>query len=279
MRMALVYSGDLGLPIINHCQDPALSGCGVMAEGWVATRLGLPGIPAAAEETMVARDLALAELTGGRLHLAHLSAAGCLPLLQQAKDRGVTATAEVCPHHLTITDQWVLGNRGSGSLEAGPYAYDTATKVYPPLRSEGDTQALARGLAGGVIDCIATDHAPHDLASKQVTYTDAAFGISCLETALGSALTLVHSGQISLSNLVERLTVGPARVLGPSFTDLAGLEPDTPADIVLFDPNEEWVVDVDKFESKGKNTPLNGVTLKGKVKATLVRGEVVFQDA
>ncbi len=279
MRMALVYSADLGLPVIDHCQDPALSGCGVMAEGWVATRLGLPGIPAAAEETMVARDLALAELTGGRLHLAHLSAAGCLPLLQQAKDRGVTATAEVCPHHLTITDHWVLGNRDSGSLEAGPHAYDTTTKVYPPLRGREDITALARGLADGVIDCIATDHAPHDLASKQVTYTDAAFGISCLETALGSALTLVHSGQITLSSLVERLTVAPARVLGPSFTDLAGLEPGTPADIVLFDPNEEWVVDANKFESKGKNTPLHGVTLKGKVKATLVRGEVVFQDA
>ncbi len=278
MRMALVYSADLGLPVIDHCQDPALSGCGVMAEGWVATRLGLPGIPAAAEETMVARDLSLAELTGGRLHLAHLSAAGCLPLLQHAKARGVTATAEVCPHHLTITDHWVLGNHDSGSQEAGPYAYDTATKVYPPLRGREDITAMARGLVDGVIDCIATDHAPHDLASKQVTYTDAAFGISCLETALGSALALVHSGQLTLSSLVERMTVGPARVLGPSFTELASLEPGTPADIVLFDPNAEWVVDADKFESKGKNTPLQGVTLKGKVKATLVRGEVVFQD-
>ena len=279
MRMALVYSADLGLPVIDHCQDPALSGCGVMAEGWVATRLGLPGIPAAAEETMVARDLSLAQLTGGRLHLAHLSAAGCLPLLQQAKDRGVTATAEVCPHHLTITDQWVLGNRDSGSLEAGPQAYDTATKVYPPLRGREDITALSSGLVDGVIDCIATDHAPHDLASKQVTYTDAAFGISCLETALGSVLTLVHSGQITLNSLVERLTVAPARVLGPSFTKFANLQPGTPADIVLFDPDAEWVVDANKFESKGKNTPLHGVTLKGKVVATLVQGEVVFQDA
>ena len=278
MRMALVYSADLGLPVIDHCQDPALSGCGVMAEGWVATRLGLPGIPAAAEETMVARDLSLAELTGGRLHLAHLSAAGCLPLLQHAKEKGVTATAEVCPHHLTITDHWVLGNRDSGSLEAGPYAYDTATKVYPPLRSGEDITVMARGLVDGVIDCIATDHAPHDLASKQVTYTDAAFGISCLETALGSVLTLVHSGQITLNSLVERLTVAPARVLGPSFTKFANLQPGTPADIVLFDPDAEWVVDADKFESKGKNTPLHGATLKGKVAATLVQGEVVFQD-
>ena len=278
MRMALVYSADLGLPIINHCQDPDLSRNGVMAEGWVATRLGLPGIPAAAEETMVARDLSLAELTGGRLHLAHVSASGCLPLLQHAKDKGVTATAEVCPHHLTITDHWVLGNRDSESLEAGPYAYDTDTKVYPPLRSREDALALARGLSDGVIDCIATDHAPHDLASKQVTYVDAAFGISGLETALGLALKLVHSGHITLSRLVERMTVGPAKVLGPSFTELASLQPGTPADIVLFDPGAEWVVDSREFESKGKNTPLQGVTLKGKVAATLVQGEVVFQD-
>ncbi len=138
---------------------------------------------------------------------------------------------------------------------------------------------MTRGLADGVIDCIATDHAPHDLASKQVTYTDAAFGISCLETALGSVLTLVHSGQITLSSLVERMTVDPARVLGPSFTEYANLRPGTPADIVLFDPDQEWVVDAQQFESKGKNTPLHGETLKGKVAATLVQGKVVFQDA
>ena len=278
MRLALVYSADLGLPIINHCQDPDLSCNGVMAEGWVATRLGLPGIPSAAEEAMVARDLSLAELTGGRLHLAHLSASGCLPLLKHAKDKGVAATAEVCPHHLTITDHWVLGNRGSESLDAGPMAYDTDTKVYPPLRGRKDTQALAQGLSDGVIDCIATDHAPHDLASKQVTYSDAAFGISGLETALGLALKLVHSGDITLSRLVERMTVGPARVFSPSFTQYAGLQPGTPADIVLFDPDQEWVVDAREFESKGKNTPLQGVTLKGRVKATLVQGKVVFED-
>ncbi len=278
MRLALVYGADLGLPIINHCQEPGLSCDGVMAEGWVATRLGLPGIPAAVEETMVARDLSLAELTGGRLHLAHLSAAGCLPMLHQAKDKGVTATAEVCPHHLTITDHWVLGNRGSESSEAGPMAYDTDTKVYPPLRRREDTHALAQGLADGVIDCVATDHAPHDLASKQVTYAEASFGISGLETALGLTLKLVHSGEITLSRLVERMTVGPANVLGRSFTEFAGLQPGTPADIVLFDPDEEWVVDTQEFESKGKNTPLQGETLKGRVKATLVQGKVVFED-
>ena len=278
MRLALTYSTDLGLPIINHCQEPALSRNGVMAEGWVSTRLGLPGIPAAAEEAMMARDISLAELVGGRLHLAHLSTAGSVPLLRQARERGVIVTAEVCPHHLTITDQWALGNKGSDAPEAGLFAYDTSTKVYPPLRSRGDVMALAQGLSDGVIDCIATDHAPHELVSKQVTYVEAAFGISVLETALGSALQLVHSGRMTLSALVERMTVGPARVLGSAFAEFATLQPGTPADIVLFDPDREWVVDPQAFESKGKNTPLQGTKLKGKVVSTLVQGQVVFQD-
>ena len=276
MRLALTYSTDLGLPIINHCQERDLSRNGVMAEGWIATRLGLPGIPAAAEEAMMARDISLAEHVGGRLHLAHLSTSGGVPLLKQARERGVLVTAEVCPHHLTITDQWVMGNKNSKAAEAGPFSYDTSTKVYPPLRSEEDTMALARGLADGVIDCIATDHAPHEPASKQVTYHEAAFGISVLETALGSALQLVHSGQMTLSALVERMTVGPARVLGPAFAELATLQPGTPADIVLFNPDQEWVVDVQEFESKGKNTPLQGTTLRGRVVSTLVEGQVVF---
>ena len=278
MRLALTYSLDLGLPISNHCQERTLSGNGVMAEGWTATRLGLPGIPAAAEEAMAARDISLAELTGGRLHLAHISTAGTVPLLRQAKERGVPVTAEVCPHHLTLTDQWVLGARGEVTGTAGPQAYDTYTKVYPPLRSQRDGEALARALAEGVIDCIATDHAPHDLTSKQGTYQEASFGISVLETALGSALQLVHRGDLTLADLVERLTVGPARVLGPAFASLATLKPGTPADIVLFNPAREWVVDTAKFASKGVNTPLQGTTLKGKVVATLVQGQVVFQD-
>ena len=278
MRLALTYSADLGLPIINHCQELALSRNGVMAEGWIATRLGLPGIPAAAEEAMMARDISLAALVGGRLHLAHVSTSGGILMLQQARERGVMVTAEVCPHHLTITDQWVMGNKGSGAAESGPFAYDTDTKVYPPLRSREDTMSLAQGLADGVIDCIATDHAPHEPVSKQVTYIEAAFGISVLETALGSALQLVHSGQMTLSALVERMTVGPARVLGPAFAELATLQPGTPADIVLFNPDQEWVVDAQEFESKGKNTPLEGTTLKGRVVSTLVEGQVVFQD-
>ena len=279
MRLALTYSADLGIPVTDHCEEHALSRNGVMAEGWIATRLGLLGIPAAAEEAMIARDISLAELTGGRLHLAHITTAGAVPLLRQARERGVRVTAEVCPHHLTITDGWVMGGHGQGADEANSNSYDTATKVYPPLRGQRDVDVLSEALAEGVIDCIATDHAPHELVSKQVTYNEAAFGISVLETALGSSLQLVHAGRISLNSLIERMTAGPARVLGPAFDGLATLEPGTPADIVLFDPDAEWEVDPRKFESKGRNTPLKGTTLKGKVMATVVAGKVVYTDA
>ncbi len=278
MRLALTYTLDLGMPVINHCQENGLCCGGVMAEGWIATRLGLPGIPAAAEEAMVSRDLALAELTGGWLHLAHLSTAGSVDLVRQARQRGVSVTCEVCPQHLSLTDEWALGYQGNLRCTAGSRNYDTSTKVYPPLRSRSDVEALIEGLAEGVIDCIATDHAPHEVASKQVTYQDAAFGISVLETALGSLLSLVHENRISMSTLVDRLTVGPARVLGSSFEKYATLEVGSPADLVLFDPNLEWTVDTSQFASKGCNTPLEGVTLKGRVMATMVEGRLVHQD-
>ena len=277
MRLALIYSLDLGLPISNHCQDLSLSCNGVMAEGPVATHLGLDGIPAAAEEAMIARDIALAEATGGRLHVAHLSTAGSVPLVREAKERGLAVTAEVCPHHLTTTDQWVLGRKGESSGAAGGLAYDTSTKVYPPLRAQRDVDILVSALAEGVIDCIATDHAPHDLTSKQVTYQDAAFGISVLETALGSLLQLVHTNKLSMGAMVDRLTTGPARVLGESYSDLASLQPGTTADLVLFDPEQEWTVDTSEFESKGRNTPLEGTTLKGRVVATFAGGRMVYQ--
>ena len=277
MRLALIYSLDLGLPISNHCQDKSLSCNGVMAEGPVATHLGLDGIPAAAEEVMIARDIALAEATSGRLHVAHLSTAGSVPLVHEAKERGLSVTAEVCPHHLTTTDQWVLGRKGESSGAAGGLAYDTSTKVYPPLRSQRDVDILVSALAEGVIDCIATDHAPHDLTSKQVTYQDAAFGISVLETALGSLLQLVHTNKLSMGAMIDRLTTGPARVLGESYSDLASLQPGTTADLVLFDPEKEWTVDTSEFESKGRNTPLEGTTLKGRVVATFASGRMVYQ--
>jgi dihydroorotase len=277
MRLALIYSLDLGLPISNHCQDLSLSCNGVMAEGPVATHLGLDGIPAAAEEAMIARDIALAEATGGRLHVAHLSTAGSVPLVREAKERGLSVTAEVCPHHLTTTDQWVLGRKGESSGAAGGLAYDTSTKVYPPLRAQRDVDILVSALAEGVIDCIATDHAPHDLTSKQVTYQDAAFGISVLETALGSLLQLVHTNKLSMGAMVDRLTDGPARVLGESYSHLASLQPGTTADLVLFDPEQEWTVDTSEFESKGRNTPLEGTTLKGRVVATFASGRMIYQ--
>ena len=276
MRMALTYSADLGRPVSNHCQDLHLSGEGVMAEGAVATRLGLHGIPPAAEEAMIARDISLAQATGGHLHVAHVSTAGSVPLLRRAKELGLNVTSEVCPHHLTITDEWALGSGGMGAGRS-EWAYDTSTKVYPPLRGRRDAEALVEALANGTIDCIATDHAPHDIASKQVTYQDAAFGISVLETALGSALQPVHDGRMSLPVLIERLTAGPAKILGHEYAGLATLQPGTPADIVLFDVDSEWTVDASRFASKGKNTPLDGTTLKGSVMATIANGRIVYQ--
>ena len=276
MRLALTYGGDLGLPISNHCQEHSLCPGGVMAEGWVSSRLGLAGIPAVAEETMVARDIALAELTGGRLHLAHLSTAGSVALVRAAKERGLPVTAEICPHHLMLTEDWALG--GKGGMASGSSAYDTTTKVYPPLRTADDVAAGIVGLADGVIDCVATDHAPHDFASKECTYQDAAFGISVLETALGTLLNPVHAGRIGLPTMIERLTVGPARVLGAAFAPYAGLAAGTPADLTIFDPNALWTVDVGKFASRGRNTPLDGVELRGRVAATIVAGRVVFAE-
>ena len=277
MRLALTYSRDLGAPISNHCQDHALCPSGVMAEGWVSSRLGLAGIPAVAEEAMVARDIALAGLTGGRLHVAHLSTAGSVSMVREAKERGISVTAEVCPHHLWLTDEWALGGKGD-SEATGAMAYDTATKVYPPLRSHADVAACLAGLADGTIDCVATDHAPHERASKECTYNDAAFGISVLETALGTLMAPVRRGSIDLTTMIERLTVGPARVLGDAFAPYASLTPGTPADLVVFDPNARWTVDVTRFASLGRNTPLDGVELQGQVAATMVAGRIVFEE-
>ena len=278
MRLALTYSRDLGVPISNHCEDHELCPGGVMAEGWVSSRLGLAGIPAVAEEAMVARDISLAELTGGRLHVAHLSSAGSVALVRQAKERGISVTAEVCPHHLLLTDAWALGGKGDPNVAAGPMAYDTYTKVYPPLRTDADVTACVAGLADGTIDCIATDHAPHERVSKECTYHDAAFGISVLETALGTLMSAVHNGDLSLPTMIERLTIGPARVLGNGLSQYTALTPGTPADLTLFDPDAAWTVDVNQFASMGRNTPLDGVELRGRVAATIVGGRVVFEE-
>ena len=273
MRQALSYSSSLGLPVINHCEVPELSAGGAMNEGWVATRLGLKGIPGSAEEVMVARDIALAELTGGRLHIAHASTAGTVALVRQAKEKGLNVTCEVTPHHLTLTDAAVLGARPEQRSFAPltETAYATNAKVAPPLRNRADVDALVQGLKDGAIDFIATDHAPHSAVEKLCTFQEAANGISGLETALGSLMSLVHGGSVTLPLLVDKLTAGPARFLG---VELGTLKLGAPADVTIFDPAAEWVVDAASFASKGKNTPLDGASLKGRVTATIVGGVV-----
>jgi len=265
MRQALEYSCAFNLPIIDHCEDTALTESGQINEGVVSTRLGLRGMPAAAEEIMVARDLALAQLTGGRLHIAHVSTEGSVELIRRAKEKGIQVSAEVTPHHLTLTEERVIG-------------YDTNTKVNPPLRTKRDTQALIQGLMENVIDIIATDHAPHTEAEKRCEFALAPFGISGFETALGSLMGLVHDGQLTLANLISKLTCEPSRIIGDKYGKLGTLATGTPADVTIIDPNLEWVVDARAFASKGKNTPLAGSTLKGKVMATISEGRLVYKD-
>ena len=283
MRQALSYSSALGLPIINHCEEPSLFHGGSMNEGWISNRLGIKGIPNSAEDIMVARDINLAELTDGRYHVAHLSTAGALELVRRAKERGMkNVTAEVTPHHLTLTDEAILGRTADGSNGSGAYApltsaaYDTTAKVNPPLREQADMEAMIQGLRDGVIDLIATDHAPHNRTDKECTFHEAAFGISTLETALGQLMALVHSGAIDLPLLIEKMTLAPARFLRR--TDIGTLKQGAPADITIIDPDTKWVVDTAQFASKGKNTPLQGAILKGHVHATLLEGQVVYQS-
>jgi len=265
MRQALDYGRASGLPIIDHCEDKALTEGGQMNEGIVSTRLGLRGMPAVAEEIIVARDLALAQLTGARLHIAHVSTAGSVDLIRRAKETGVQVTAEVTPHHLTLTEEKVIG-------------YNTNAKVNPPLRTERDIQSLIQGLKENVIDIIATDHAPHTEADKLGEFTLAPFGISGFETALGILMSLVHGGQLSLVTLIAKLTCEPAKIIGNKYGKLGTLGIGAPADVTLFDPDMEWVVDTRAFASKGKNTPLAGARLKGRVMATLSQGEFVYRD-
>jgi dihydroorotase len=276
MRNALSYSLTTGLPIINHCEVLELSAGGLINEGWVSNRLGVKGIPSSAEEVMVARDIALAELTGGRLHIAHASTAGTVELVRRAKEKGLNVTCEVTPHHLTLSDETLLGFHRDGSpFEAlDEKAYDSNAKVAPPLRSRRDVDAMVQALKEGTVDFVATDHAPHSLVDKQCTLEEAASGLSVLETALGSLMSLVHTGSIPMPLLVEKLTSAPARFLG---MDLGSLRPGAPADVTILDPDAQWVVDSSAFASKGKNTPLDGATLRGRVVATVVGGEVVYE--
>ena len=270
MRRALEYAGMLSVPIIDHCEDASLAAGGVMHEGWVSTRLGLRGIPPAAEEAMVARDIALAESTGSHVHIAHVSTAGSVEIIRQAKARSVPVTAEVTPHHLSLTHEAIIG---SGEAPGG-LAYDTNAKVNPPLRTSADVEACIEGLRDRTIDCIATDHAPHAMQDKLCEFDSGAFGISGLETALGLALTA-----LSLEEVVRALTIGPVRALGLDrrVEGLGTLSAGAAGDVVVIDPEAEWTVEPVAFASKGKNTPLEGRTLRGRVMATIYGGRVVFK--
>ena len=261
MRQALEYSRSLNLPIIDHCEDITLTRDSQINDGIVSSELKLKGWPAVAEEKIVARDLELAAATSGWVHIAHVSTAGSVELIRQAKKTGVRVTAEVTPHHLTLIEMEAIG-------------YNTNAKVNPPLRTARDNEALVEALKEGVIDIIATDHAPHAEKDKNCEFVRAAFGISVFETALGSLMSLVHDGKIDIKTLIARLTTGPAKILNKP---LGTLKTGSTADVTVFDPNRQWLVDTSKFVSKGKNTPLAGRTLKGKVMATIYGGRVVYR--
>ena len=263
MYQAMSYSLAFKLILIEHCEEPALAADGQVNEGIVATRLGLKGIPREAEDIIVARDILLAQATGSRVHIAHVSTATSVNIIRKAKEKGIKVTAEATPHHLTMTEESLLG-------------YDTLAKVKPPLRREEDRQALIQGIADGTIDVIATDHSPHTDAEKMVEFDKAPFGISGFETALPLLLGLVRDGYISLYQLIDMLTEKPARVIGKP--NLGTLKTGSPAEVTLFDPEKEWLVSKNSLISKGKNTPLIGQMLKGKVMATIFGDEFAYLD-
>jgi len=260
MRRALEYAKAFGVPVVDHCEDLHLTDGGCMNEGLVSTELGMPGIPDASEEVMVARNLALADLTGVHVHLAHLSTARSVELVRHAKAQGLPVSAEVCPHHFSISEEAVRG-------------YQSNAKMNPPLRTNEDMLALKQGLVDGTIDVIATDHAPHAVQEKQLEFDSAPFGIVGFETALPLTLQLVHDGVLSLEQALDKLTRAPAQLF---HLPVGSLSPGSLADVVIFAPEEEWVVDPEQFQSKSRNTPFGGVSVKGKVKMTLVDGRLVY---
>jgi dihydroorotase len=265
MRRALEYAGMLGVPIFDHCEDQSLKGDGVAHEGYYASVLGLRGIPGVAESLMVDRDVSLAELTGGHVHICHMSARQSLRAVRAGKERGVRVTCEVAPHHFTLTD---------AALD-GAVKYDTNFKMNPPLREQADLDAMIEGIADGTVDVIATDHAPHHADEKMVEFDRAPFGITGLETAVPLVFDrLVHAGRISAARAIALLSTNPARVLNlPGGTLAEG----APADIVVIDPDRRTTVDVTTQRSKSRNTPFNGWELRGAVALTLVAGRPVYR--
>ncbi len=261
MRTALEYARTFGIPVADHCEDMSLAHGGSMHEGIVSTRLGLKGIPSAAEEIMVARDIILAELTGGHVHLCHMSTRGSVDLIRQAKEKGIKVTAEATPHHFTLTHEACEG-------------YDTNAKMNPPLREAEDREAIRQGLKDGTIDVIATDHAPHHYDAKEREFDEAPNGIVGLETAFGLTMSeLVLSGLLTLPELVYRMSTLPARLFRLPGGSLAV---GAPADVVILDPAVQWVVEPGAFFSKSRNTPFAGRTLTGRADLTIVRGRVVY---
>lgn len=263
MRLALEYSLAFGIPVADHPEDLGLSKDGVMNEGLVSTRLGLKGKPNASEDAHIVRDLMLAKLTGGRIHLQHVSTSAGVEAIRQAKADGVRVSAEATPHHLLLTDEEVEG-------------YRTEAKMNPPLRSQKDVDAVRAGLQDGTLDIIATDHAPHHYDEKEAAFDDAPFGIVGLETCLGLILThIVSEGVIDLPTMVQRMSCTPATAYSlPGGT----LEPGSPADVTVIDPEMEWTVDASAFLSKGRNTPFGEWKLKGKARMTIVGGGVVWEE-
>jgi len=292
LRSALAYGGMLGLPVVDHAEDPTLTDGAEANDGLVATVLGLRGWPAAAEEAAVARDLAVLadvvrDVPGARLHLTHLSTAGALDLVRRAKAAGLPVTCDVTPHHLALTDEWIAGaRRWAWDVDAGTdprrdaavvaTPFDTSLRVNPPLRSAADAAACAEALRDGTADAVATDHAPHTVVDKLVEFGLAAPGISGIETALGVLLAAVDAGVLPLARAIEALTVGPARVLGERLGRPSGLVEGAPADLVVLDRGESWTVSPDALLSKGKNSPLLGRALAGRVVFSVAGGRLAY---
>lgn len=291
MRRALEYAQMFKLPVLDHCQDYTLVTDGVMHEGYWSTVLGLRGWPAIGEEAIVARNILLAELTGTRVHCQHLSSAGSVRLLREAKQRGVPISGEACPHHFTLTDSAIAGSdvfwerdgkeflKMFGRSDPPPNwpCYDTNFKMNPPLRSARDREAILDGIGDGTIDVIGSDHAPHCNYEKEVEFDYAPFGITGLETELAfSLMQLCHTKRLRLEHLIERFTVGPARLLG---LDKGTLSVGADADVTVFDPDREWVFTPSQTASKSHNSPFYGWPLKGKAILTIVGGNIVWQEA